>query len=51
MSETYPSDSVLLALTSDPDTGVEYIETGKAPYYLEFRKMLYRILTCLEAGQ
>ena len=44
MSETYPSDSELLNLVSDDETGVEYIETGKAPYYLEFRKLLYRLL-------
>ena len=44
MSETYPSDNSLLNLISDSETGVEYIETGKAPYYLEFRKLLYRLL-------
>ena len=44
MGETYPSDSELLNLVSDDETGVEYIETGKAPYYLEFRKLLYRLL-------
>jgi len=44
MGETYPSDSELLNLVSDNETGVEYIETGKAPYYLEFRKLLYRLL-------
>ena len=44
MSEVYPSDNSLLNLTIESDTGVEYIETGKAPYYLEFRKLLYRLL-------
>jgi hypothetical protein len=44
MSEAYPSDSSLLNLVSESETGVEYIETGKAPYYLEFRKLLYRLL-------
>ena len=44
MAEAYPSDNSLLNLTSDAETGVEYIETGQAPYYLHFRKMLYRLL-------
>jgi len=44
MSEVYPSDNSLLNLTSESETGVEYIETGKAPYYLEFRRLLYRLL-------
>jgi len=44
MAETYPTDNALLNLASDSETGVEYIETGKAPYYLEFRKLLYRLL-------
>jgi len=44
MAEVYPSDNSLLNLTSESETGVEYIETGKAPYYLEFRKLLYRLL-------
>ena len=44
MSEAYPDDNSLLNLTDDSETGVEYIETGKAPYYLEFRKLLYRLL-------
>ena len=44
MAEVYPSDSVLNALLSDADTGVEYIPTGTAPYYLHFRKLLYRLL-------
>jgi hypothetical protein len=44
MAEVYPSDNELLNILSDTETGVEYITTGKAPYYLEFRKLLYRLI-------
>ena len=44
MTEIYPSDSELLNLISDAETGVEFIPTGTAPYYLHFRKLLYRLL-------
>ncbi|HSV98859.1 MAG TPA: hypothetical protein VLI39_01710 [Sedimentisphaerales bacterium] len=44
MTESYPSDNELLNLQSDPETGVEYIPTGAAPYYLHFRKLLHRLL-------
>jgi hypothetical protein len=44
MAEAYPSDSTLLNIQSDSETGVEYIPTGTAPYYLQFRKLLYRLL-------
>jgi len=44
MAEVYPSDNELLNLQSDNETGVEYIPTGTAPYYLHFRKLLYRLL-------
>ncbi|MBN1359355.1 MAG: hypothetical protein JW993_02130 [Sedimentisphaerales bacterium] len=44
MAEVYPPDSELLNLQSDSQTGVEYIPTGAAPYYLQFRKLLYRLL-------
>ena len=44
MSEVYPTDSELLNLISESETGVEYIPTGTAPYYLHFRKLLYRLL-------
>jgi len=44
MAEAYPSDSELLNIQSDTETGVEYIPTGTAPYYLQFRKLLYRLL-------
>ena len=44
MGEAYPSDNELLNLQSDSETGVEYIPTGAAPYYLHFRKLLYRLL-------
>lgn len=44
MAEVYPSENELLNIQSDSETGVEYIATGTAPYYLEFRKLLYRLL-------
>ena len=44
MAEVYPSDNELLNIQSGSETGVEYIPTGTAPYYLEFRKLLYRLL-------
>jgi hypothetical protein len=44
MAEVYPSDNELLNIVNDTETGVEYITTGKSPYYLEFRKLLYRLL-------
>lgn len=44
MAEVYPSDNELLNILNDDETGVEYITTGKAPYYLEFRKLLYRLI-------
>ena len=44
MAEVYPSDNELLNIQSDGETGVEYIATGTAPYHLEFRKLLYRLL-------
>jgi hypothetical protein len=44
MAEVYPSDNELLNIQSDFETGVEYIPTGTAPYYLHFRKLLYRLL-------
>jgi len=44
MAEAYPSDNELLNMQSDSETGVEYIPTGTAPYYLHFRKLLYRLL-------
>jgi hypothetical protein len=48
MAEVYPCDSELLNLQSDSATGVEYIPTGTAPYYLHFRRLLHRLLlaTC-----
>ena len=50
MAETYPSDNDLLQIISDAGTGVEYIPTGTAPYYLHFRKMLYRLLQACRRG-
>jgi hypothetical protein len=44
MAEVYPTDSELLNLQIDDETGVEYIPTGTSPYYLQFRKLLYRLL-------
>ena len=44
MAEVYPSDSELLSMLSESETGVEFIPTGTAPYYLHFRKLLYRLL-------
>jgi hypothetical protein len=44
MAEAYPSDNELLNIESDIETGVEYIPTGTSPYYLQFRKLLYRLL-------
>jgi len=44
MAEVYPSDNELLNLQQDGETGVEYIATGQAPYYVQFRRMLYRLL-------
>ena len=44
MAEVYPSDNELLNVQSDSETGVEYIPTGTSPYYLQFRKLLHRLL-------
>ena len=44
MAEVYPSDNTLLNIQSDSETGVEFIPTGTSPYYLQFRKLLYRLL-------
>jgi len=44
MAEIYPTDNELLNIQSDSETGIEYIPTGTSPYYLQFRKMLYRLL-------
>ncbi len=50
MAEVYPSDNDLLNIISDSETGVEYIATGTAPYYLQFRKLLYRLLLATRRG-
>jgi hypothetical protein len=47
MAEVYPSDNELLNIQSDSETGVEYVATGQAPYYLQFRKLLYRLILAL----
>jgi len=44
MSERYPDDVTLLSLVEDSVTGVEYIPTGRGPYFLEFRKLVQRAL-------
>ncbi len=44
MAEVYPSDSELLNMQLESETGVEFIATGQAPYYLQFRKLLHRLL-------
>ena len=44
MAEAYPSDNELLNITEDAETGIEFIPTGTSPYYLHFRKLLYRLL-------
>ncbi len=44
MAEVYPSDNELLNIQSDSETGIEYIPTGTSPYYLHFRRLLYRLL-------
>lgn len=50
MAEVYPSDNELLNLINESETGVEYIPTGTAPYYLHFRKLLYRLLLATKRG-
>lgn len=44
MAEVYPSDNELLNVEVDSETGVEFIATGQSPYYLQFRKLLSRLL-------
>jgi hypothetical protein len=52
MAEIYPSDAELGALLADEDTGVEYIPTGTAPYYVHFRRLLHRLLlSCKKANE
>ena len=50
MTEVYPNNNDLLNILSDVETGVEYIPTGTAPYYLHFRKLLYRLLLACTRG-
>ncbi|MBE0537438.1 MAG: hypothetical protein IH624_17380 [Phycisphaerae bacterium] len=50
MTEAYPADEALLNVLSDAETGVEYIATGAAPYYLQFRKLLHRLLLACRRG-
>jgi len=46
--ERHPTDAELLGLTQDPATGVDYIATGRSPYYLEYRRSLHRTLRAAE---
>jgi hypothetical protein len=48
MPERYPDDVTLLNIAQDPSTGVEYVPTGKTPYYLEFRRLIQRLLLASE---
>ncbi len=48
MAEVYPSDNELLNIESDSETGIEYIPTGTSPYYLQFRKLLYRLILAVK---
>jgi len=48
MTERYPDDASLLALSHDETTGVEYIPTGLSPYHIAFRRLLQRTLLALE---
>jgi len=50
MGEVYLNDSELLNLQLDAETGVEYIATGQSPYYLQFRKLLHRLLLATKRG-
>jgi len=44
MAEVYTADNELLNIGTDEETGVEYIPTGLSPYYVEFRRLVYRFL-------
>lgn len=48
MAEVYPSDNTLLNIQFDDETGIEYIPTGTSPYYLHFRKLLYRLILAVK---
>jgi len=48
MTERYPDDAILLNIAQDPSTGVEYVPTGKTPYFLEFRRLVQRMLLATE---
>ena len=48
MAEVYPSDATLNAITTDSETGAEFISTGTAPCYLNFRKLWYRLILALK---
>jgi len=48
MTERYPDDAILLNIAQDPSTGVEYVPTGKTPYFLEFRRLVQRMLLACE---
>lgn len=44
MPERYPTDAELLGLAQDAETGVDYIPTGRSPYYLEYRRSMHRLI-------
>ncbi|MFI4860971.1 MAG: hypothetical protein ACIAXF_09855 [Phycisphaerales bacterium JB063] len=48
MPEIFPDDTTLLAQSEDATTGVPYIATGASPYFVEFRRMLHRLLRASE---
>lgn len=48
MPETYPDDATLLVQDEDDATGVPYIPTGVSPYFLQYRRMLHRLLRASE---
>jgi len=48
MPETYPDDATLLVQDEDAATGVPYIPTGVSPYFLQYRRMLHRLLRASE---
>ena len=50
MAEVYQTDNDLLNIQSDGETGVEYIPTGLSPYYVQFRRLLYRLLLATVRG-
>ena len=44
MAENYPLDATLLALTTDTDTGIEYVAQATSNYFLNWQKMMSRAI-------